>query len=771
MNFPRFHVPGHATSLRRSTLAVAAILLTGWISLNSPSTNAAPVRDGAVSADLISEISDIEPAKPFTIALRLSIDPGWHTYWINPGDSGLPTKITWTLPPGFTAGPIQFTYPHRFTVDFGGLKQVGLGYETEAIHLVEITPPADLAPGSTVTLSGRADWLMCDDMQCVPGGADLSLTLSVGTAATPSPDAPAISKARAAQPRPADGWSLSAAASLPKQFTFTITPPAPASLPDPGSITLYPESQGIIDLNAPQRFQSAAGALSLTVPQSPYAAELPPSLAVILISEAGFPDFGGAKAIRISQSPPAAPSATAPATAPASAITPSPAPEPAPSTPAAPPQADSGAPVTVDDDAPFGGGLLGYLIAGFLGGAILNVMPCVFPVISLKILSFVSHAGESRRKVLLHGAAYTVGILMFFLGFAAILIVVQAGWGAFQFQSPAFVMTMAALIVVLSLSLFGVFEFGLKLTGVGGKLTQGSGYAGSFWSGALAVVLATPCTGPFLGSSLGWAFTQPPVVNLTFFTFMGLGMAAPYVLLTAFPALTRWLPRPGVWMETFKQVMGFPMLGAAVYLLWILEGQIGDKGQAFFMGALILLSLAAWSWGRFSHPAASPRSRRTGLATMTLAIIGAVGLSIHATRQTTQANESEGAAADTRPIAEIIDSHRRAGKHVFVDFTARWCAICQTNKPAMYSEETKAAFARYGVEFVVADWTNKSDDIFQFLKKYGRRSVPYYPLFPADLTKGPVELPQNLTNGVILDHLKRLETIDTAFPPAITPAG
>lgn len=745
----------------------------GWIAatligLAAATASAEPVRDGAVSAELIAETTGIAPGKPFTVALRLTLDPNWHTYWTNPGDSGLPTKIAWTLPPGFSAGPLQFPHPHRFVVDFGGLKQVGLGYATEVLHLAEITPPPGLAAGTTLTLSGQADWLMCDDMQCVPGGAALSLTLPVTDAPGPSPHAAAFARAREDLPASLPGWSLSALPEGDGRLRLTIAPPAGAKLPDAASLALFPETPNTLDLSAPQAFRNDGGKLVAALPKAPYAGELPRPFTAVLISEAGFPDAGGRKAIRLSDAPVPAPSAPAPPAAGADA--PAAAPPPAPPSPAAPASAapaPAGSAAAPGTGAPFGGGLLGYLIAGFLGGMILNIMPCVFPVISLKILSFVSHAGEDKRRVLLHGAVYTAGILLFFLGLAAVLIVVQAGWGAFQFQNAWFVMAMTAIIVVLSLSLFGVFEFGLKLTGVGGQLTQSQGYGGSFWSGALAVVLATPCTGPFLGTSLGWAFTQPPVVNLTFFTCMGLGMAAPYVLLTAFPALTRRLPRPGPWMETFKQIMGFPMLAAAVYLLWILEGLVGDIGQAYFMGALVLLALAAWAWGRFG-PAVPSRSRFAGLATAALALAGAGVLSAAVARQA-GLPEGEEATADGRPIAEIIEGHRRAGKAVFVDFTARWCAICQTNKPAMYAEETKAAFASRGVEFVVADWTNKSDDIFQFLKRHGRRSVPYYPLFPADLSKGPIDLPQNLTVGIILDHLKKLDDVEAHFPPP--PAG
>ncbi|MCB1230865.1 MAG: thioredoxin family protein [Verrucomicrobiae bacterium] len=754
----------------RPCLSLAVLTCLTAFDLGTTAVFAAPSRDGAVTAELISEVDSIQPGKPFTVALKLEIDSGWHTYWKNPGDSGFPTKIAWNLPEGFSPGAIEFPYPHQFSVDFGGIKQIGLGYTHDhpAVHLIEITPPANLAAGTEVTLSGKVNWLMCDDHQCVPGGVDLSLSLPVSEkSSVVEATSEWFADARRNIPAKAPDWQLSVVEKDEKTLSFTVTVPGGASSPQMDGLSFYPDQSGVVNLSAPQQFSSAGNALTIDFPKAAYFSKLPEPLGAVLISEAGFADFDGRSAIEVS---------TAGATATASKGTAAPVAAPDSAPPDSADESESDNPEKNSDNqpeetradaasSPFGGSLLAILLAGFLGGMILNVMPCVFPVISLKILSFVSHAGDERRKVLTHGAIYTIGILLFFLALAGIVIALGLAWGG-QFQSPLFVMVMTAVIVVLSLSLFGVCELGVKLTGVGGELTQSSGYAGSFWSGALAVILATPCTGPFLGSSLGWALEQPPLVVISFFTMMGLGMAAPYVLLTLFPALTRRLPRPGPWMETFKQIMGFPMLAAAVFLLWILNGQIGDTGLALFMGALVLLGLAAWAWGRFGH--AASKSKVAGYATIAIGVVGAIVLSNTALNQSGQAAE-ESETADSRPIAEIIEGYRAEGKNVFVDFTARWCAICQTNKPAMYSEETKAAFEKYNVVFVEADWTNKNDDIYQFLKEHGRRSVPYYPIFPADPSRGPVELPQNLTPGIILDHLKKLDDVEANFPVASLP--
>ena len=731
-------------SSRLAVAGIPALTVLGLLLFLTASARTEPVRDGAVSAELLAEDDAIVPGKAFTVGLKLEIDPGWHTYWKNPGDSGLATKIEWQLPDGFSAGPVQYPTPHRFEVDFGGIRQVGLGYTHDEVplHLIEITPPAQLEAGTQIMLSGKASWLMCDDHQCVPGGVDLSLTLPVAKESPPSPgpEAPRFEDAREAMPAPATEWRTDISVNDDDSLSLSISPPEGTPLPDAASLSFYPESAGIFDLSSPQQFTLSDGTLTATIPKAPYFQQLPAPFSGVLIET-----FGNRDAVLVSTAEPLkAPAETDSGAAPVAVATAAPESE---TTPAAPSSE---------------GNLFLVLLFGFIGGMILNVMPCVFPVISLKILSFVSHAGDERKKVVMHGVVYTLGILLFFLGLAALVIALGLAWGG-QFQSPIFVMVMTAVIVVLSLSLFGVFEIGVKLTSVGGGLTQSSGYAGSFWSGALAVILATPCTGPFLGSSLGWALEQPPIIVFAFFTMMGLGMAAPYVLLTMFPALTKRLPRPGPWMETFKQVMGFPMMAAAVFLLWILNGQIGDTGLAWFMGSLVMLSLASWAWGRFAGPG-NP-SRKAGLATVGFGVITSISLAWFALEKSGAASE-EGGSNDSRPIAEIIEGHRAAGKHVFVDFTARWCAICQTNKPAMYAEETKAAFEEYGVEFVVADWTNKSDDIYQFLKKHGRRSVPYYPLFPSDTAKGPLDLPQNLTPGIIRDHLEKLENVEAHFPPA-----
>jgi thiol:disulfide interchange protein DsbD len=376
-------------------------------------------------------------------------------------------------------------------------------------------------------------------------------------------------------------------------------------------------------------------------------------------------------------------------------------------------------------------------------------------VISLKIMGFVSQAGESRGKLIAHGFIFAAGVLVSFWILTGILLAFRSagdllGWG-FQLQEPGFVIALILLMVVMALSLFGVFEIGTGMSGVGGKLTMSTGYGGSFWSGALATLLATPCTAPFMGAALGFALEQPPAITFLIFTVLALGMAFPYLLLSVFPGWLKKLPKPGPWMETFKQVMGFPMLAVAAWLLWVLGAQIGNDGLGILFVALILVAFGAWLMGRFAVPSRSARSRIIARITAGVLAAAAIGISY----QAAGSRQSESTANDADP-ATIIQGHREAGRNVFVDFTAKWCLVCQANKPAMYSDTVKAAFKEENVEFVVIDNTNRDPRIEEYINRFGRTGVPFYPLFPADISKPPVILPQNLTPGIILEHLEKL---------------
>lgn len=692
----------------------AILLLAGQL-------HAAPVRDKYVEAELTTEFEAIVPGREFVVGVRLKIDPTWHTYWINPGAAGTPTSIEWELPDGFEAGPLQFPSPHLFMA-FG---MVGFGYEHEVTHLVAMKAPEGLTPGQEVALKAKVKWLACDPQQCVPGKADLILDLKVATEkGAESADAAAIQAARLEIPKAPEGWQAGYEVKDGQAVVTVAVGEALTALPD--DLEMYPETEKLVKLGEKPAIELKDGLLTMRVATDPEAETPPAVFDLVLHSGQG---IGGDRAVKISAHQGLQPEFGV--------------------------AADLGkvnsAASTAGQKSPRG--LPALLLAAFLGGLILNIMPCVFPVISLKIMSFVGQAGESRHRVLMHGMVFTLGILVFFWGLVAALLALRAGgehlgWG-FQLQSPAFVMGMIVVMFVLSLSLFGVFEFGAGMTGVGGKLSTAKGYSGSFWSGALAVLLATPCTGPFLGPALGYAVSQTPMMSLLVFTVIGLGMASPYILLSAVPKLLDYVPRPGAWMETFRNLMGFPMLIVVVWLLWVLGAQIGIDGIALFLGALTVIAAAVWLYGKYLAPGSVAGKRAVMWAVVAALLLGSTALSI-------KAGGKRPEVAASGPIAEVIAGHRKEGRAVFVDFTAKWCLVCQANKPAMHSAEVQEAFKEKGVVFVIADWTNSDPGITKILEEYGRASVPFYPLFPADPDKEPIILPQNLTPGIILEYLEKL---------------
>lgn len=690
---------------------------------------AIPVRDKYVEAELITEYAAIVPGEDFVVGLKLKLDPTWHTYWINPGAAGTATSIEWELPEGFVAGGLKFPFPHEFTA-FG---MIGYGYEKEVIHLVNIKAPDQLKAGQSLILKAKAKWLVCDPQQCVPGSADLQLGVNVALDhGAETQNAEGIQKAKQAIPEVLDGWQSGYEVSGGRVLITTAVGGVFTPLPD--DLTIFAETQKIIKLSEGAKFSLADGKLVIEAAVSKKLPEsLPPVFRAVLHSESG---LAGSHSIQIVAKLGLVPKFGAVEKVAVAADV---------------DQAEVGA---ADEKQPMGLGAL--LLAAFLGGLILNIMPCVFPVISLKIMSFVGQAGESRKRVLAHGLVFTLGILVFFWTLVAVLLLLRAGgqqlgWG-FQLQSPIFVMGMIVVMFVLSLSLFGVFEFGAKMTGVGGKLSTNKGYGGSFWSGALAVLLATPCTGPFLGPALGYAVSQPPLMSLLVFTVIGLGMAFPYILLSAIPKLLDYVPRPGAWMETFRNLMGFPMLIVVVWLLWVLGAQIGMDGLALFLGALTVLSAAVWLYGKYLIFGTQGGKRVVVWLLVVLLLLGAGVLSFKAESSTPDRGSSS-----REPIDQVIAQYRKAGRAVFVDFTAKWCLVCQVNKPAMHSEEVQQAMLEKNIVFVVADWTNKDEDITKVLAKYGRASVPFYPLFPAASEKEPIILPQNLTKGIILEYLDKLE--------------
>lgn len=643
-----------------------------------------------VTARLLALESSIQPGKPVEVVLELNHRRGWHTYWEFAG-TGYPTTLQWTLPEGWSAGEFRWPVPGLIHDRLGAI--TGQGFEGRTLLPILLTPPANLQPGSTVVLKGKAEWLMCEE-QCVPGQQDVELRLSVTSEAPQT--VPELREAlqKQAFPRPADSLDLKAVRS---GQVIRLSWKTEAGSREVHFLT----RDGLVSYDRPQTAVVEGDRTTL-------------ELAVA-------PEFDGdASSLRgvlrwVSAQGTVGHTVEAPLT--------------------------TSAPATQAS-----GGLIGTLALAVLGGLILNLMPCVFPVLGIKILGFVNQAGEDRRKVTFHGLAFTGGVLASFWALAGALALLRAGgdqlgWG-FQLQSPAFVFVLTAVMLVFGLSMSGVFEFGLSATGIGSELQMRSGLTGTFFSGVLATVVATPCSAPFLAPVLGTALALPVVESLAVFTAIGLGLSTPYLLLSIFPAAVRALPRPGAWMETFKQAMAFPLYATAAYLVWVLAGQVGEKALRDLLFGLVMIALAAWLYGRLTAPGAKPARARLGVVGGVLLLLA--GLAFGWPRP-----EEKWEAWSPTAVAEA----QKAKKWIYVDFTARWCATCQTNKAIVFSSnEVKRRFSELGVVKLKADWTNRDPAITRELAKYGRSAVPVTLVYAPGSTE-PRLLPEILSASTVLEAL------------------
>ena len=694
-----------------------------------------------VKASLVAAETAIVPGKPVQVALRLVHQPHWHTYWINPG-TGLVTEIKWSLPPGWTASAIQWPAPYVIKDKTGAI--TGNGFENDTFLPVTLTPPADLAPGTKVTLKASAEWLMCEDV-CMPGNADVTLTLPV--AATAAPDAALgsrLSAVVAGLPRADAAWKVSATRDA-KAITLKVAPVGPTAgkTAAPADLRFFADDN-LVAYELPQTITpDGAGGYVLTLSISPDAPKDATKLAGVLTNEKGWLADGSLRGLRIDLPFAAAPTVSAAAPA-ASGSQPS----ALSSTSSVPAPA---APVS----------LISTLFLALVGGLILNLMPCVFPVLGIKILGFVNQAGQDKKKVILHGLVFALGVLLSFWSLAAVLAVLRAGgdqlgWG-FQLQSPLFVYGLAAVMLIFAMNMSGVFEFGLSATGVGSDLQSKSGFAGSFFTGVLATVVATPCSAPFLAPALGAALTLSTIESFAVFTAIAVGLAGPYLLLSIFPAAVKILPRPGAWMETFKQFMAFPLYATVAYLAWVLAGQTTENGSLMALFGLVLIALGVWFYGRYNQPGTKPGKVRFGTVT------GALVLALGVWTGWPENTEAKTAAAQAAGAPEVVwekwspaavEKLRAEGRMIYVDFTARWCATCQTNKKIVFaSDEVLRQFAAKKIVTLRADWTNKDPAITAELAKYQRSAVPFNVLWQPGKPE-PLLLPELLTPGIVLDAIK-----------------
>ena len=699
--------------LRALAFTLAAVVATSAAGQSLPRFGAP---EKHVDAELIAATDAIVPGQPLTVGLRLKHENEWHTYWQVPGDSGLPTQIQWQLPAGFNAGPIAWPHPKRLPV--GPL--MNFGYEGETLLLTTVQVPADLPVGTPVTLNAKASWLECKDV-CIPGDAQVKLTLPVKPQAAASSSAALFKAAQARVPASA----LAASASIDgNRIRVVLSPPAGKTL---DKFEFFPLEEGRIEAAAPQLLKGEGGqpAIYLTA-SKPIAPDFKTLKGVVVAN--GGPAYANGWA-NLVQAPLSAGAVGA----------------------AAGSTSAAGAGSSMS--------LLAALGTAFLGGLILNLMPCVFPVLSLKLIGLAQHRTHSGPMAA-HGVAFAVGVVLSFVLLAALLIGLQQagsalGWG-FQLQTPWVVAALTVLFFGIGLNLLGVFEFTMA-TGVANlkaadALAHKSDWRGSFGTGVLAVIVASPCTAPFMGAALGYAITQPAVIALSVFAALGVGMAAPYVLLTLFPSLLAKLPRPGRWMELFKQFMAFPMFATCVWLLWVLAQQVDAGGVALALGVLVAVGFTLWALGL---------SQRGARVFRWVAVVGGMLTALTFAPIAT----SEALAPGTRSTAdagwteyspEKLTQLRNEGKAVFVDFTAAWCVTCQVNKRvALRADNVKARFVADNVVLMRADWTNRDEKITQALAQFGRNGVPLYVLY--DRKGEAAVLPELLTEGIVLAALDKVK--------------
>jgi thiol:disulfide interchange protein len=682
---------------------------------------AAPVQSQHLKVDLVAETTAAVPGSTVWVAVVQDIDHGWHTYWRNPGDAGEPTKIVWTLPAGWQAGDIVWPAPARLPL--GPI--MNYGYENKVLLPVPIQIPAAARAGDSVTLKAAVALLICADV-CVPADALVTLTLPVAAGA-PTADprwGPQIAATLAAAPKPQGLAAAFTAGPTALKLAVTGAPLAGAKGQD---AYFYPYSDKLIDHAKPQAVDRGPNGLTLTLaPGYAFTPGQPPvTEAVGVLAVDGKTYEVSAKRGPL---PPGASGLGPPA------------------------------------KAAGGGGLtLPLAIAfAFLGGLILNLMPCVFPVLSMKAASLAGHAGEARAARA-QGLAFLAGVLATFLGLAGLLIAARAGgaavgWG-FQLQTPIVVAGLALTMLAAALNMSGLYEIGTSAQGIGSGLASRGGLVGAAFTGVLAVVVAAPCTAPFMAGALSYALTQPEAVSLTVFLALGLGFAAPFTLLSFSPALMRALPRPGAWMDTLKKLLAFPMYGAAAWLVWVLNQQAGGDALARLLAAGLVLAFAAWVWGAAQRRRADGKSAllATVVAGLALALsIAAISVGAYATPAPAGAAATISAPAEGVPSEpwseDRVAALRAQGKPVFVNFTAAWCVTCQVNEKVAFSTgEVAAAFKRTGAVYLVADWTSRDAVIAAALARHDRVGVPLYLVYGK--TGEPKVLPQLLTPGIVADAL------------------
>src|SRR5437870_3603801 len=666
-----------------------------------------------VKAELLADTSTIVPGKPFTVGLLLRMASSWHTYWKFSGDAGLPTELKWKLPPGWKIGDIQWPIPLK-TIDPGDIQTYG--YVDEVLLMQEVTPPPKIE-NSPIELGADASWLVCANI-CIPGSATLQLELPISATSQPA-NTELFARYRRLLPQNWPGANVAAAEwrRAGSDLRLKVTSEALADYP---ALEFFPLPDQATVVGHPTIESRNKNEIVFRIPIESSGKNLSSIAGLIVFSEQPNGEDRAAWQIAV----PSTVSAARPAPA---------------------------------------RGIFTFLLFGFLGGIILNLMPCVLPVISLKIFGFIQQAGQSRQKILRSGVAFALGIFAWFIALALLLIALKAAgrdvtWGGFQFTNAYFVLALSVIVLVFALNLFGVFEISLPQSMTRGLLstTERKDNVGSFFQGVFATVLATPCTAPFLGTALGFAFSQSPAIILLIFVAIAAGMSAPYLLLSAQPAWLRLLPKPGPWMLHVKQFMGFLLLATLLFLLYVLGAQRGLEGAIWASCFLLVISVACWMKGAFVLPTASVLKRSVVLVLMLVLVfmsgIYFIGNKFYSANIGSADSRLRGDWQAFTP--ERLQAELERGRFVFVDFTAAWCLTCKFNEASVLeSAEVRQAFQRHGIVKLKADWTNGDPAITKLLQHFGRPGVPLYVLYPGK-NEEPIVFPELLTKSMVLEKLE-----------------
>ena len=708
-------------SLTRSFVRIVPFLVVAGFAFDG-SVRAEPVRTNYSTVDLVAEQATL-PVEGGTVTLGLHIapDPTWHAYWINPGDAGLPASMRWSLPEGIEASELQFPGPH--VIPFGDM--VTYGFDEPILLLTDLEVPAGNA-GDTVDLQGEARWVVCDDELCVPEKAALSLTMAFGDGDLDPSRAEWFATARAKLPEVVD-WP---AYFEPDGESLRVSVRTPDSIDEMADPYLFVEPRYTVKY-AQQSASFSPGGLVVSMEAGRKAGEATGFPAVLRFADGN----GGEQFARV---------------------------EVKAATETVPPAAGGGIIAPVSSSFLGDMSLPVALLFAFVGGVILNLMPCVFPVLSIKALSLVRMGHANRSEAQQSGLLYTAGILVAFAVLGGVLVAVReagqaVGWGV-QMQFPLVILGLALLMVAIALNLLGVFEVGLRAAGIGQSLTAGSERRAAFFTGLLAVVVATPCTAPFMAGALGYALVQSAPIALATFLALGLGLALPYLLLSFVPALGRIMPSPGPWMATFRNILAFPMLAFAVWLFWVLGRQLGPSSMAVGLLAAVFLGLALWAYGRV-FGSAHPWPWR-GVAAAALVVTLGIGANVEEYRMdpASVAEDKTGTLGELvveRFTPERVTGYVESGQPVFVYFTADWCVNCKVNeRVALASDQVGAAFRERGIKVLEGDWTSQDPVITEWLERYGRVGVPLYLYFPkgASIAEAAV-LPQVLFADIVIDAI------------------